>query len=232
MKIMRSAVVAAPVTGVLLGSLDFVWIKYVPGPFGGLGNSMAVWAVAAFLLTFGHRWSLPVSVAAAAAQLVIAVPSYYLAAALIQHDAWSNMVNANALLWMAFGVIAGAVFGAGGMLAREQSDSTPGRADAGRVPGSGTSGGRPGRAAAWLSTAALALPGSVLFAEAVLQARRIGDPSYPVAELTSYTIVVIVIGLGTTVMITRTWTRRGLVLLLALPLTAAGVALLGLAGFR
>jgi hypothetical protein len=45
-------VVVAPVAGFLLGFLDFVWIKYVPSVVAGLGNSVAIWAVAAFLLTY------------------------------------------------------------------------------------------------------------------------------------------------------------------------------------
>ena len=76
----------APIAGLLLGFLDFAWIKYVPYPLGGLGNSTAVWAVAAFLLTRRSRWSLPASVLGAVVMLVVAVPAYYLAAALLQND--------------------------------------------------------------------------------------------------------------------------------------------------
>src|SRR4051812_6795815 len=122
MMINRSAAVVAPVGGVLLGFADFVWIKYVPSPLGELGNSIAVWAVAAFLLAFAGRWNLPRSVAAAVVLLVVAVPSYYVAAALIQHDDWSILHGRVTLLWMALGVVAGVVFGAGGVVAR-----TPGR---------------------------------------------------------------------------------------------------------
>ncbi|MEU4219371.1 DUF6518 family protein [Actinoplanes sp. NPDC026623] len=132
----------APVAGFLLGFLDFVWIKYVPFPFGGLGNSIAVWAVAAFLLTFYARWSMPRAVIGAIVFLVVAVPSYYLAAALIQNDDWSNLYSPFALLWMGLGVVAGAVFGAGGVVARGSSRW--------RVP-------------------ALALPAAILFAEVALQ---------------------------------------------------------------
>jgi hypothetical protein len=114
--------VITPVAGLLLGFFDFVWIKYVPFPFGGLGNSPAVWAVAAFLLTWRARWRLWPSAAAGATMLVIAVPTYYVAAYLIQHDELGNAYNATALVWMALGVAAGAVFGAGGYFAR-----TPGR---------------------------------------------------------------------------------------------------------
>ncbi len=208
MKITRSAALVAPAAGLLLGFLDFVWIKYVPSPFGGLGNSIAVWAVAAFLLALSGPWSPPVRVAAAVVQLVVAVPAYYLAAALIQRDDLSNMYDANAVLWVGLGVVAGLVFGAGGALAR--------RAD---VP-------------PLLRDAALALPGAVLFAEAVLQIGRFGDPSYSTGGLAGYVALLIVLGLGVTLSITPAGQRRGRVLLLSLPLTALGFVLLGLTGFR
>ncbi|WP_305784070.1 DUF6518 family protein [Symbioplanes lichenis] len=136
MKIVRAAG-----AGFLFGFLDFVWIKYVPWPLGDLGNSMAIWAVAAFLLTFRTRWG----VAGAVVMLVVAVPSYYLAAALIQQDDWSNMWAPYALLWMGFGVVSGIVFGVAGGLARREG---------------------------WRRIVALSLPGGVLVAEAVLLAAR------------------------------------------------------------
>ena len=141
-------IIAAPVAGFLLGALDFVWIKYVPFPFGGLGNSIAVWAVAAFLFTFLRRERLPRSVAGAVVMLLVAVPSYYAAAAVIQNDDWKNLWAPYSLLWMGLGVIAGIVFGAAGVVARE-----PGR---GKAP-------------------AAAVPVAVLLAEAVLQLMRTGD---------------------------------------------------------
>ncbi|AGL17370.1 DUF6518 family protein [Actinoplanes sp. N902-109] len=205
MAINRNVAVVAPVAGVLLGALDFVWIKYVPFPFGGLGNSIAVWAVAAFLLAFLSRWTLPVGVLGAIVCLVVAVPSYYLAATLIQRDAVANMYNTTAFFWMGSGVVAGLVFGAAGVLAR--------------------TGGR-------LSAAAAAMPGAVLFAEAAIQLGRLGDPNYDTADTVSYTAVLIASGVALTVLVGRTWRRRGLALLLALPLTAVGYALLSLTGFR
>jgi hypothetical protein len=204
MVINRSAAVVAPVGGILLGFGDFVWIKYVPVPLGGLGNSIAVWAVAAFLLTFAARWSMPRSVAAAVVLLVVAVPSYYVAAALIQHDNWSIVYSSVALLWMALGVVAGVVFGAGGVVAR-----TPGR----------------------LRTPALALPVAVLFAEAVIEVRRAGDPSYGVAGPLSSAAVLIAAGLLVAVLTGGAWPRRGWALLCAVPITAAGFVLLTVAGF-
>lgn len=201
----RTVVVAAPVAGVLLGAVDFVWIKYVPFPFGDLGNSIAVWAVAAFLLTLSFRWSLPISLLGAVVCLVIAVPSYYLAATLIQNDDLSNLYNANAFLWMGLGVVAGVVFGAAGVLAR-----TPGR----------------------LRIVALAMPAAVLFAEAVIQARRVGDPSYRSSDQLWSTAVLVTLGVVITLLVGRSWPQRALALLIALPLTAVGYALLSITGFR
>ena len=159
--------VITPLAGLLLGFLDFLWIRYVPFPFGGLGNSPAVWAVAAFLLTWRARWGLGASAAAGAVLLVVAVPAYYLAAWLIQHDDLANVYAAYALQWMAMGVLAGAVFGSGGHLAR-----TPGR----------------------LRRAALALPGAVLFAEAAIEVRRIGAPDYGVAGPLGLAILLVLLG--------------------------------------
>lgn len=205
MAINRHVAVVAPVAGVLLGALDFVWIKYVPFPFGELGNSIAVWAVAAFLLTFLSRWTLPVGIVGATVCLVLAVPSYYLAATLIQNDDPANMYDAVALIWMALGVVAGTVFGAAGVLARTAS---------------------------LLGTAAGAMPGAVLFAEATMQLTRIGNPNYDTADLTGYAALLIASGVILTVLVGRSWRRRGLALLLALPLTAVGYVLLSLTGFR
>ncbi|GIE77875.1 hypothetical protein Aph02nite_38250 [Actinoplanes philippinensis] len=168
--------VVVPGAGVLLGVLDFVWIKYVPFPFGGLGNSIAVWAVVAFLLAFLNRWTLPAGIVGSVLCLVLAVPSYYLAATVIQSDSPENMYNATALLWMALGVVAGTVFGAAGVLAR-----TAGR----------------------LRAAAAAMPGAVLFAEAAMQLKRMTDPSYTTSDSLGYAAVLIASGLALVVLVSR-----------------------------
>ena len=188
-------IVLAPIAGVLLGFADFVWIKYVPFPLGGLGNSLAVWAVAAFLLTRRVRWRRWTSAVGAALMLVVAVPAYYLAAAVIQQDAVANAYASYALLWMAMGVVAGAVFGAGGYLAR-----TPGR----------------------LQRVAMALPGAVLFAEAAIELRRVGDPSYGVADPLVFAAILVALGLALS--------RRAL--LFTLPPAVVGFVLLTVTGFR
>ena len=203
--VIKRMAVAAPVAGVLLGVLDFGWIKFVPGPIGGLGNSIAVWAVVAFLLAFRNRWGLGASIVGAVVCLVVAVPSYYVAATVIQNDDLSNAYSTTAILWMGLGVVAGAVFGAGGAIAR-----TAGR----------------------LQVVAMGMPGAVLFAEAVIELRRIGDPSYGEGELIAYAGILIALGLMITLLVARSWTRGGLALLISLPLTAIGYVLLSLTGFR
>ena len=205
MAINRRMTVVAPVAGLFLGALDFVWIKYVPFPFGGLGNSIAVWAVAAFLLTFCNRWTLIVGILGAIVCLVLAVPSYYLAAALIQNDALANMYDPTALLWMGLGVVAGTVFGAAGVLARTGSR---------------------------LRAAAVAMPVAVLFAEATMQLRRIGDPTYATADIVGYAAVVTAVGVVVIAPVGRSWSESGLALMIALTLTAVVYVLLSLTGVR
>ncbi|WP_255609777.1 DUF6518 family protein [Micromonospora sp. PLK6-60] len=114
----RVLVFLVPVAGFLLGFLDFVWIKWVPYPFAELGNSTATWAVAAFALGWWIRAGAVRAAVAASALLVVAVPSYYLAAALLQGDDLAVIGAPTALLWMAFGVLAGVVFGVAGTWAR------------------------------------------------------------------------------------------------------------------
>ncbi|MFC3503328.1 DUF6518 family protein [Micromonospora krabiensis] len=199
----RHVAVAAPVGGFLLGFLDFVWIRFVPFPLGGLGNSLAVWAVAAFLFAYVGRWGRWSSVLGAVLLLVVAVPSYYLAAALIQGDDLANLVNLVAFTWMAFGVVAGIVFGAAGVAAR-----TPGR---------------------WRSAAA-AMPAGVMFAEAALVARRIGDPAHGDDPLWA-ALLDVVLGVLLVVLVAPARRPRLRALLLAVPLGAVGFALLSLARF-
>ena len=192
--------IVAPIAGLLLGFVDFVWIKYVPFPLGGLGNSMAVWAVAAFLVTWRARWSLRASAIGAVVMLVVAVPAYYIAAAMIQNDDLANAYAWSALVWMGMGLVAGVIFGAAGHLAR-----TPGRFQA----------------------VAAALPGAVLFAEAAVELRRVGHPSYGVADPLAFAAVLVALGLAVTLLVARRRTQ-----LLTLPLAALGFVLFELAGFR
>jgi hypothetical protein len=205
MKISRSVALIAPTAGFLLGFLDFVWIKYVPFPFGGLGNSIAVWAVAAFLLTYFSRWPLPHATLGAIIFLVAAVPSYYTAAALIQNDDWSNLYALPSLLWMALAVVAGALFGTGGAVAR-----TPSRW---QIPAS-------------------ALPPAILFAEATLQLARLTTRTAKLPETLAYAALLTALALGITLAIAPPWRPRALTLAYALPLTAVGYLMLLATGFR
>ncbi|MDP9815492.1 hypothetical protein J3R04_001462 [Spirilliplanes yamanashiensis] len=195
--------VVAVLGGFLLGVLDFVWIKVVPFPFGDLGNSSAVWAVAAFSFGYWVRSGWVRAAVGAAVLLVVAVPSYYLAATVIQGDDVTQLWAAPSVLWMAFAVVAGVVFGVAGVWAR---------------------------AAGWWRTVGIALPAAVLFAEAALQARRIGDPSYGTDPVWS---VVIRGGLGILVVavVARTNRQRVASLAVAVPLALLGFAAFALAGF-
>lgn len=140
----RRVALGAAVGGFTLGFLDFVWIKFVPFPFGALGNSSAVWAVAAFAFGYLVRRGLVRAGLGAAVLLVVAVPSYYLAAVWIQHDDWASIWAPTSFLWMCFGVLAGVVFGGAGVWARTDG---------------------------WRRTVGVALPGAVLFAEALVWVR-------------------------------------------------------------
>ncbi|GGM59302.1 hypothetical protein GCM10011608_50490 [Micromonospora sonchi] len=195
---------AAVLGGFLLGFLDFLWIKYLPYPVGNLGNSSAVWAVAAFAFGYWVRSGWWRAAVGAAVALVVAVPSYYVAAALIQGDEWSVLWAPTSLLWMSFGVLAGALFGVAGTWAR----------------------GRGRR-----SVLGVALPGAVLFAEAGLEVRRIGHPDYGIDPLWD-ALLKAALGILVVALAGRTNRQRALALATAVPLALAGVAAFLLAGFR
>ncbi|MGW0243126.1 DUF6518 family protein [Micromonospora chalcea] len=114
----RAVALVVPVAGFLLGFLDFVWIKWVPFPFAELGNSTATWAVAAFALGWWIRSGAVRAAVAAGVLLIVAVPSYYLAATLLQGDDLAVIWALTSFVWMAFGVVAGVVFGVAGIWAR------------------------------------------------------------------------------------------------------------------
>ncbi|WFF04960.1 DUF6518 family protein [Micromonospora sp. WMMD1076] len=114
----RAVALVVPVAGFLLGFLDFVWIKWVPFPFAELGNSTATWAVAAFALAWWIRSGAVRAAVAAGVLLIVAVPSYYLAATLLQGDDLAVIWSSTSIVWMAFGVVAGVVFGVAGIWAR------------------------------------------------------------------------------------------------------------------
>ncbi|MEU1685248.1 DUF6518 family protein [Micromonospora sp. NPDC005707] len=188
----RAVALTAVLGGLLLGSLDFVWIKWVPYPFAELGNSTATWAVAAFAFGYLVR-SGPVRAAlGAAVLLVVAVPSYYLTATLLQGDDLAVVWAPTSLLWMAFGVLAGVVFGVGGTWARREG--------------------------AW-QVVGTALPAAVFFEEAARFAGRIGDPGRPPGAGWNVAIDV-ALGVLAVVLVGRSNRQRALALAVALPLAA------------
>ncbi len=205
MKIVRSAALTAPSAGLLLGFADFVWIKYIPFPFGGLGNSIAVWAAAAFLLTFFCQWDLQYGLFGAIMFLAVAVPSYYVAAAIIQNDSWSNVYSAVALEWVGMAVIAGTIFGAGAVMARAPSRWQP---------------------------LALALPAAAFIAEIALQLIQLGQPNARIPQSVGYIIVLAALAVGTTMIIARTRQACAHAFAYALPLASFGSLALFTSGFR
>jgi len=190
--------VAALVGGFLLGFLDFVWIKFVPFPFAALGNSSAVWAVAAFVFGYLVRSGLFRAALGAAVLLVVAVPSYYLAAVWIQHDDRASIWAPSSWLWMCLGVLAGALFGVAGVWARDTD---------------------------WRQAIGVALPGAVLFAEAITLVRRIGQPDYGTQSVWPAGIET-ALGVLVVLVLARGFRPRLAAALLCVPL-----ALLGWAGF-
>ena len=198
MKLDPRVAAGALIGGFLLGFVDFVWIKFVPGPIADLGNSSAVWAVAAFAFGYWLRSGWLRSGLGSAVLLVVAVPSYYLAAVLIQHDDWASVWAPTSWLWMCFGVLAGVVFGVAGVWARADG---------------------------WRQAVGVAMPGAVLFAEAIMLVRRVGDPNHGTEPLWP-ALIETLLGVLLVMLIARGPRLRLTALGLALPL-----ALLGWAGF-
>ncbi|MEU7907577.1 DUF6518 family protein [Actinoplanes sp. NPDC049118] len=132
---------AAAGGGVLLGVVDLLLQLSLPYPLANLANSSAVWAVAAFAAGRTLRAGPLRAALAGVVLLVVAVQAYYVAAIVLLHDDPQTLWAPSTLIWMTFGVLAGAVFGAAGHLSRDH---------AGR----------------WVAVAA-AMPGAVLLAEAL-----------------------------------------------------------------
>jgi len=200
----RIVALAAVVGGFLLGFLDFVWITSVPYPFAELGNSIATWAVAAFAFGYWVRSGRVRAALGASVLLVVAVPSYYLAAMLLQGDDLATIWAPASLVWMGFGVLAGVVFGIGGTWARET----------GRRQIVGT-----------------ALPAAVFFAEAAGFVRKAAGPNDG-SEVLWNVAIDVVLGVLVVVLIGRTARQRVLALAAALPLAALIFVAFALAGGR
>ncbi|SCG50188.1 DUF6518 family protein [Micromonospora halophytica] len=186
----RTVALVALVGGFLLGFLDFVWITSVPYPFAELGNSTATWAVAAFGFGYWVRSSRVRAALGATVLLVVAVPSYYLAATLLQGDDLAVLWAPTSLLWMVFGALAGVVFGTAGTWARETG---------------------------WRRVVGAALPAAVFFEEAARFVGKARDPDHPPGAEWNVAIDV-ALGVLIVVLIGGSHRQRALALAVALPL--------------
>lgn len=136
--------------GLVLGVGDLLLIHLLPYPLADLANSSAMWALAAFVLGRVLRVTPAVSAAAGAVLLVVAVESYYVAAAVVDLASLGSLVTSTTIAWCVMAVLAGAAFGAAGAWSREEG--------------------------AWRSAGAVALVAGVLLAEAWLR-RGLTDTS-------------------------------------------------------
>jgi hypothetical protein len=186
--------VVSILAAVLLGVVDLLLQKSLPYPWANLANSSAVWAVLAFTIGYWVRAPWWRAAGAGVVLLVLAVPSYYVAATLIQDDDLANVWSATSLLWMFFGLVAGALFGVAGSWAR-------------------TSG--------WRQLVGIAMPGAVLFAEAILLFA--GRRATAVIELVLGVAVILLVGRGIR--------QRLGALALAVPLGLLGFAAFLVGGF-
>jgi hypothetical protein len=189
-----------PIAAVALGGLDLLLQKILPYPWANLANSSAVWAIAAWGLgrwIGSPRW---LAAAGGATLLVLAVPSYYLAATIFLNDDITMISQPAALLWMAFGLLAGVVFGFGGSLALSTG---------------------------WQRIVGIALPGAVLFAEALARLAARND-----ADQRQTAIIEVALGLLLAATLGRTLRGRLLALAAAIPLGAVGFVAFQVGGFR
>ncbi|WP_405433111.1 DUF6518 family protein [Micromonospora sp. NBC_00617] len=198
----RTVALVSVVGGFLLGLLDFCWIKWLPFPFAELGNSTATWAVAAFFFGYWARSGRLRSALGAAVLLVVAVPSYYLAAALLQGDDLAVLWAPSSLVWMFFGVLAGVVFGTGGTWARGEG---------------------------WRQVVGVALPAAVFFEEAARFAGKATNPDYGAGVWWNVAID-LVLGLLIVVLTGGSPRRRALAVTVAVPLAGAILVSFAVAG--
>jgi hypothetical protein len=196
-------VVATVVGGVALGALDLLLQRVLPYPWANLANSSAIWALAAYGLGLWVRTPWWRAASAGTALLVIAVPVYYLTATIFLHDEISTLWDRTALLWIAFGVPAGLLFGFGATL----------------VWSSG-----------WQQLAGVALPGAVLFAEALVAALRGGDAAYRRDQIRT-AVIEVVIGVAVILVVGRTGRQRVGGLIASVPLGLIGFVAFKLGGF-
>jgi hypothetical protein len=200
----RAGVVATTVAGgVALGAVDLLLQRVLPYPWANLANSSAVWALAAYGLGLWVRAPWWRAAAAGAGLLVLAVPVYYLAAAIFLGDEVSLLWDRTGLVWAGFGVLAGAAFGFGATLARSSG---------------------------WQQLVGVALPGAVLFAEALVAMPRGGDAAYRRDQVQT-AVVEAVLGVVVIVAVGRTWRQRVGALVVSVPMTLVGFVAFKVGGF-
>ena len=189
--------------GLVLGAVDLLLQRALPYPWADLANSSAIWALAAYGLGLWVRTPWWRAAIAGAVLLFLAVPAYYLTATIIQHDALAMMWDPAALMWMAFGILAGLIFGFGATLVRSSG---------------------------WQQLAGVALPGAVLFAEAAVAALRDGDGGYRRDQIHT-AIIEVVLGVAVILVVGRGTRQRLGGLLLSVPLAVIGFAAFRTGGF-
>ena len=189
--------VASLFAGLLLGSIDLAAQKSLAYPWANLANSSAVWALGAFYFgrwVQGRRWRPAL---AGSLMLIVAVETYNLAATIVLHDSVETLVSTTTLIWVVFGVVAGAVFATAGAWSRT----------AGRT----------------LATIGVAIAGSVLFAEALILLGRVGG--VPAADRTAYlqtALIEAIIGMAVIVLASNDHRQRLFAFAASVPITAVG----------
>ena len=196
-------VVATVVGGVALGAVDLLLQRVLPYPWANLANSSAIWALAGYVLGLWVRTPWWRAAIAGAGLLALAVPVYYLVAAIFLGDEISLLWNRTGLLWMAFGLLAGAVFGFGATLVRSSG---------------------------WQQLVGVALPGAVLFAEALVAVLRAGNAAYR-RDQARTALIEAVLGVIVIVAMGRTGRQRIGGLLVSVPMALVGFVAFKVGGF-
>ncbi|SCE75994.1 DUF6518 family protein [Micromonospora mirobrigensis] len=204
----RHQVLTVAACGVLLGAVDLLLQRTLPYPWANLANSSAVWALGAFGIGWWLRAGWWRSALAGIVLLVVAVQVYHLTAAVVMDDDVQMLWSPTGIMWSAFGVLAGALFGAAGGLTHDR---------------------RP-----WLRPIAVAMPGAVLLAEAAMLVDRSDNPgrgpNYRTDSLQTAAIEAI-LGVALILLVARTNRVRLLALTAAIVLAAIGFAGFTVAGF-
>lgn len=106
--------------GVLLAVVDLELMLHASPAWANLANSSALWATAAFALAAVLRTDPVRGAVAGTVLLVVAVEAYYAYATVVEVGGLASAVSRHALMWMAFGVVAGAAFGVAGAWSRSR----------------------------------------------------------------------------------------------------------------